>query len=107
MGYAQEFERRAARRRLYWIIGVPVLVVVIIVAVVPAVVVTNNNKRNRYPNYTRLNYALQETCKSLPLVAMSALQLAACSLQPLTATYTFKANICASLRLGSKLLGQV
>lgn len=49
------------KRKRTWIISAVVLIIAIIVAVVAGVLVT---KANRYPDYTKLNYSLQDTCKS-------------------------------------------
>ncbi|KAK7967382.1 endo-1-3(4)-beta-glucanase [Apiospora aurea] len=46
------------KRKRTWVIGAVVLIVAIIVAVVAGVLVS---KANRYPDYTKLNYSLQDT----------------------------------------------
>ncbi|KZZ98385.1 hypothetical protein AAL_02903 [Moelleriella libera RCEF 2490] len=66
-GYGQPVAtRRPWWNPRYWTraicIGVAAVVIIIIVVVV-AVAVTVS-KKNRYPDYTALNYNLQDTCKS-------------------------------------------
>jgi hypothetical protein len=52
------------KRRLTWAIG---LLLIIIAIAVPIAVVTvrNNQWQNRYPDYSKLNYALSDTCEFL------------------------------------------
>jgi glucan phosphoethanolaminetransferase (alkaline phosphatase superfamily) len=49
-----------------------IALVVIIVIVVPVAVVTTRNKKdaNRYPDYSRLNYTLLETCMLIILITV-------------------------------------
>lgn len=51
------------KRKRTWVISAVVVVIAIIVAVVAGVLVS---KANRYPDYTKLNYSIQDTCKSQP-----------------------------------------
>ena len=45
-------------------IGVIVAAVVVLIAIIVGAV--EGVKANRYPNYSKLNYSLQDTCKSCP-----------------------------------------
>jgi hypothetical protein len=72
MAYSDYDDRERSRwnicgwsKKVWIIVSVIVVIVVVIVAVAAGVVVSQNNEKNRYPDYTKLNYGLSETCKSL------------------------------------------
>ena len=55
------YNPRYWRRRTWIILGV---VTAVALAIAVPVGVTVERSRNRYPNYTRINYGLAETCES-------------------------------------------
>ena len=62
MAYAREeswWKPKYWRKRT-WAIVVPVIIIVLIIVIVVPVKVTESN---RYPNYTRLDYSLADTCE--------------------------------------------
>jgi hypothetical protein len=67
-GYEPWWNVRYWRKRT-WAIVVVVLVAAIIAGAVAGVLVT---KANRYPDYSKLNYTLEDTCKSLPSLSLAA-----------------------------------
>lgn len=46
-----------------WALVLSSIAIIIIIVVVVPVEVTKNHKGNSYPDYTKLNYTLLETCK--------------------------------------------
>lgn len=50
--------------RKIWIAVVAVVVIIIIVIIGVAVGVSQANKKNAYPDYSKINYKLSDTCKS-------------------------------------------
>lgn len=46
-----------------WALVVSTIVVVLVIIIVVPVVVTKNKQNNSYPDYTKLNYTLTDTCK--------------------------------------------
>lgn len=49
-------------RKRTWALVVATLVVVIVIVIAVPIAVTRN-KKNSYPNYSKLNYTLTDTCK--------------------------------------------
>lgn len=61
MGYKYGVETPWWKRKRVWVASLVLLVIAVVVAVVAGVLVS---RANRYPDYTKLNYQLRDTCTS-------------------------------------------